>query len=120
MAIGRAFGFELEDAVESRYRRGYFDNDKDDLQSLFNHSEVFTKIKGPTSITSRYFTEDISDGLVLWSDLGRLAGVPTPNIDAVITLGGSLLQIDFRKVGLTLDKLGYEDATSINDLLKDV
>ena len=59
MAIGRAFGFELEDAVESRYRRGYFDNDKEDLQHLFNTSEVFTKIKGPTSITSRYFTEDI-------------------------------------------------------------
>ena len=120
MAIGRAFGFELEDAVESRYRRGYFDNDKEDLQHLFNTSEVFTKIKGPTSITSRYFTEDISDGLVLWSDLGRVCGVPTPNIDAVITLGGSLLQVDFRKIGLTLDKLGYGDAKTVDDLLQDV
>ena len=107
MAIGKAFGFDLEDAVESRYRRGYFANDTDDLQTLFNTSEVFTKIKGPVSCTSRYFVEDISDGLVLWSDLGKVAGVPTPNIDAVITLGSSLLQTDFRTTGLTLEKLGF-------------
>ena len=67
---------------------------------------MFTQIKGPTSCTARYFTEDISTGLVLWSDLGKVAGVPTPNIDAVITLGGSLLQRDFRAEGLTLEKLG--------------
>ena len=64
--------------------------------------------------------QGISDGLVLWSDLGRVCGVPTPNIDAVITLGGSLLQVDFRKIGLTLDKLGYGDAKTVDDLLQDV
>lgn len=111
MEIGKAFGFDLEDAVESRYRRGYFSNDKEDLQTLFNTSEVFTKIKGPVSCTARYFVEDISDGLVLWSDLAKVAGVPSPNIDAVITLGSSLLQTDFRETGLTLDKLGLDGLT---------
>ena len=43
MEVGKAFGFDLEDAVQSRYRRGYFSNDKEDLQTLFNTSEVFTK-----------------------------------------------------------------------------
>ena len=116
MEIGKAMGFDLEDAVQSRYRRGYFSNDKEDLQTLFNTSEVFTKIKGPTSVTARYFTEDISQGLVLWSDLGRLAGVPTPNIDAVITLGGSLLQENFFETGLTLKKLGFNGET-LKDIL---
>lgn len=106
MAIGAAFGFEIEDATQCRARRGYLANEVDDLQYQFNTSEVFTQIKGPTSCTARYFTEDISTGLVLWSDLGKVAGVPTPNIDAVITLGGSLLQRDFRAEGLTLEKLG--------------
>lgn len=106
MAIGAAFGFEIEDATQSRARRGYLANEEDDLQYQFNTSEVFTQIKGPTSCTARYFTEDISTGLVLWSDLGKVAGVPTPNIDAVITLGGSLLKTDFRETGLTLEKLG--------------
>ena len=107
MAVGKALGFDLEDAVQSRYGRGYFSNDKEDLQTLFNTSEVFTKIKGPTSVTGRYFTEDISNGLVLWSNLGKVANVPTPNIDAVIVLGCSLLQEDFYTTGLTLDKLGF-------------
>lgn len=111
MAIGKAFGFEIEDAVQCRARRGYLKNEVDDLQYQFNTSEVFCQIKGPTSCTARYFTEDISTGLVLWADLGRVAGVPTPNIDAVITLGGSLLQRDFREEGLTLEKLGFGNCT---------
>lgn len=119
MEVGKAFGFDLEDAVQSRYRRGYFSNDKDDLQTLFNTSEVFTKIKGPTSVTGRYFTEDISNGLVLWSNLGKVANVPTPNIDAVIVLGCSLLQEDFYKTGLTLDKLGF-GGMSLEQMVKAV
>ena len=78
---------------------------------------MFTKIKGPTSITSRYFTEDISDGLVLWSDLGRVCGVPTPNIDAVITIGNTILRRDFFEDGLTLKSLGMDDAKSVADLV---
>lgn len=111
MDIGKAFGFNLEDAVESRAGRGYFEDDGRDLQTLFNTSEVYTKIKGPVSINSRYFTEDISNGLVLWSELGRLAGIRTPNIDAVITLGSTLLEKDFYEEGLTLQKLGFSGQT---------
>ena len=106
MAIGRAFGFDLENAVESRARRGYFNSETEDLQYLFNTSEVFTQIKGPAAVNSRYFTEDISNGLVLWSDLGRAAGVRTPNIDSVITLGSTILETDFFTTGLTLESLG--------------
>lgn len=110
MEIGKAFGFEIEDPTQSRARRGYLDNETDDLQYQFNTSKVFTQIKGPTSVHARYFTEDISTGLVLWSDLGKAAGVPTPNIDSVIILGGTLLQRNFWEEGLTLEKLGFEDA----------
>ncbi|MDM8534488.1 NAD/NADP octopine/nopaline dehydrogenase family protein [Clostridiaceae bacterium HSG29] len=111
IAIGKAFGFEIEDAVASRARRGYFRNEKDELQHQFNTSDVFTQIKGPISCTSRYFTEDISTGLVLWSDLGRVSKTPTPNIDSVITLGGTLLERDFKEEGLNLKKLGFEGNT---------
>lgn len=119
MAIGKAFGFTIEDAVQSRARRGYFVNEDDDLQELFNTSPVFTQIKGPVSCTSRYFTEDISTGLVLWSDLGQAADVKTPNIDSVITLGGTMLQRDFREGGLTLKSLGFEGA-SLDELISRV
>lgn len=111
MDIGEAFGYKLEDAVKSRAGRGYFEDDGRDIQTLFNTSEVYSKIKGPVSINSRYFTEDISNGLVLWSELGRLAGIRTPNIDAVITLGSTLLDKDFYEAGLTLEKLGFSNQT---------
>ena len=39
--------------------------------------------------------------------MGKVANVPTPNIDAVIVLGCSLLQEDFYTTGLTLEKLGF-------------
>lgn len=119
MAIGSAFGYALEDAAESRAGRGYFDDDGRSLQELFNTSPVYTRIKGPVSIGSRYFTEDISNGLVLWSDLGKLTGVETPNIDAVITLGGTLLEQDFHQSGLTLGKLGFSGMT-LEEVIKSV
>lgn len=108
MELGKAFGFDLEDAKTSRIRRGYFKDEDKNLQEMFNTSEVFTAIKGPISVTSRYFTEDISTGLVLWSSMGKALGVPTPNIDAVIVLASSLLDVDFYEEGLTLDKLGFK------------
>ena len=117
IAIGKAFGFELEDAITSRYNRGYFETSEGTLQELFNKSEVYGAIKGPTEVDSRYFTEDISDGLVFWSELGETAGIATPNIDAVITIGGTILERDFYSEGLTLSKLGLTDL-SVQELLK--
>ncbi len=108
MDLGRALGFEVEGALEGRQNRGYFSQDEKTLQEHFNTSPVFTQIKGPVSVTSRYFTEDISTGLVFWSDLGKALGVKTPNIDAIIVLASSLLKTDFYGEGLTLDKLGLD------------
>lgn len=110
--LGKAFGFELEGAVTSRYNRGYFETDEGSLQSLFNESEVYGAIKGPTEVDSRYFTEDISDGLVFWSQLGEAANIATPNIDAVIVIGGTILERDFYEEGLTLTKLKLENLSS--------
>ena len=120
-ALGRAFGIEVEGARESRINRGYLQEDKTKtLQELFNTSEVFTQIKGPTSVTNRYITEDISTGLVLWSSIGKILKVPTPNIDAIIVLGGTLLKTDFYKEGLTVEKLGITNANNKQDLINAV
>lgn len=75
------------------------------LVKQYNESPVFTHIKGPLSLTSRYFTEDISMGLVLWSSIGKELNIDTPVIDSIITLSSALLQRDFWKEGLTVEKL---------------
>ena len=120
-SLGRALGFEVEGARESRINRGYLQEDKSKtLQELFNTSEVFGAIKGPTSVTNRYITEDISTGLVLWSSLGKILKVPTPNIDAIIVLGSTLLQRDFYAEGLTVEKLGITNVNNKEDLINAV
>jgi opine dehydrogenase len=43
--------------------------------------------------------------------LGRLAGVPTPTMDALIHLASLSLGIDFNQAGLTLEKLGIAGMT---------
>lgn len=118
-ALGRALGFELDTAAVAREKRGYFDSSSESLDKLFNTSPVFTQIKGPSSLTSRYFVEDIAMGLVLWSDLGKVLGVDTPVLDAVITLGGALLKRDYYEEGLTLKKIGF-DQMNTEELIQKV
>jgi opine dehydrogenase len=108
MALGRAFGYQLDDGTTARIKRGYLEPGQEPLHLKYNHSPVFSKIKGPMSLESRYFTEDISNGLVLFSSLGKTLGVPTPTTNALVTLGSVLLKRDFMAEGVTLEKLGFE------------
>jgi len=113
IALGKALGFELEDGRSARVKRGYIKDDPEaPYELLFNTSEVFTKIKGPLTVDSRYLVEDISNGLTMFSSLGKTLGVPTPVSDAIVTLGSTLLQTDFRKTGMSLESLGYEDLSA--------
>jgi opine dehydrogenase len=107
LALGRAMGYQLDDHVTARIKRGYLLPGPEPVHVKYNTSPVFSKIKGPLSVDSRYFIEDISNGLVMYSNLGRALGVPTPVSDAIVTLGGILLKRDFMAEGMTLDKLGF-------------
>jgi opine dehydrogenase len=112
IALGNALGFELEEGRQARVKRGYLkDEPNTPYEELFNTSPVFTKIKGPLSVDSRYLVEDISNGLTLYSSLGKALGVPTPVADAIVTLGSTLLKNNFKETGLTLEKLGLKDST---------
>jgi opine dehydrogenase len=63
-------------------------------------------IKSPPSLDHRYVHEDVGYGLVPIASFGRLAGVPTPTIDALITLAGRATGNDFWRTGLSLEKMG--------------
>jgi opine dehydrogenase len=58
----------------------------------------------------RYLVEDVGCGLVLWSSLGTVLGVPTPLADACITLASEIVGRDLRQSGRTLDSLGVTAA----------
>jgi opine dehydrogenase len=50
---------------------------------------------GPNNINHRYLTEDVPVGCKIYHDLGIQYGVPTPVIDSMITLAGSMHKKNF-------------------------
>jgi opine dehydrogenase len=79
-----------------------------------HESEPNRTIKSPPSLDHRYVREDIGYGLVPMAAIGKLVGVKTPVMDALITLASTALAVDFRVDGLTLEKMGLAGVTPEN------
>ena len=75
------------------------------------------RFKGPMGPISedRYITEDVPYGLVTYSSFGRMVGVETPTIDAIIQLASVINGVDYRAEGRTVEKLGIADM-SVSEL----
>jgi opine dehydrogenase len=111
MEIARALGIPASSFLDLFHSAGLTTAEahaSGDISRACRDSEPNARIKSPPSLQHRYVHEDIGYGLVPIAALGRMAGVPTPTIDALIQLAGVSLGIDYRRHGLTLDKLGLE------------
>ena len=93
-----------------RRRRPLF-RTRSDIARACRESAPNKTIKSPKSLDDRYIHEDVGTGLVPMAALGRLAGVPTPTMDALVHLASLSLDIDFNQAGLTLEKLGIAGMT---------
>lgn len=67
--------------------------------------------KGPFNARTRYISEDIPIGMVLWASLGRLADVPTPTADTLIHISSVIHDTNYWEGGRTMEKLGLADMT---------
>ncbi|MBI2358729.1 MAG: NAD/NADP octopine/nopaline dehydrogenase family protein [Deltaproteobacteria bacterium] len=63
-------------------------------------------IKSPAKLDHRYLNEDVGYGLVPMAEIGKLCGVQTPVVDALITLASEMNGVPYREQGLTLAKMG--------------
>jgi opine dehydrogenase len=79
-----------------------------------HESEANFTIKSPPSLDHRYVREDVGFGLVPMAEIGKLLGVKTPVMDALITLASTALGVDFRHDGLTLEKMGLANVAPEN------
>jgi opine dehydrogenase len=70
----------------------------------------------PKDLRHRFLVTDVGSGLVAWSSLGKLAGVPTPNIDAVVQIAGALTKRNFFEEGRNLRNLGLE-GKSVDEIM---
>ena len=87
--------FWKKSAIMSTYTRASFDKEG-----------AVAKISGPSSVKSRYITEDVPYGLVPIAKLARKFNVPTPTIDSVIQLASVINQTDYCQEGTSLEELG--------------
>jgi opine dehydrogenase len=111
MAVAAAAGVPTKPFVEIFYEMGYTTEraaQKGDAYVALQESAPNRWLKGPPTLDHRYINEDVGWGLVPWSELGRVLGVTTPVMDALITLGSTLNGRDYRTEGLTLARLGLD------------
>ncbi len=65
----------------------------------------------PASTDHRYVSEDVPHGLVPLLELGRLAGIPMPATQAVVTIAETVNGADYGSTGRTLASVGLAGVT---------
>ena len=115
LSLCKKMGYMALPTIERMYLMGYGIT-KTSLYEAYRTSPVFCgehPIKGPDNVFDRYFVEDTMYGLVTWDSLGRIIGVETPTMDAVIHLISTLHQKDYYAQGeRSLHRYGLEQLST--------
>ena len=114
LAIARALGVTVQSEPALGIKQGYML--EDNYSTGYSTAPGFLGIKAQPRLDHRYLTEDVGYGLIFMADLAARVGVPTPAMDAVITITSVVLARDFRAEGSrTMRTLGL-DALSAEEL----
>ncbi len=104
LSVANAYGADIISAKDWLVKS--YDTYGETLYERINNNKAYEEIKAPRNIHVRYVTEDVPTGLVPISELGKVVGVSTPNIDAVIEIASSIYKTNFRETGRSLKNLG--------------
>lgn len=94
--------------------RNAIDLNRDSKQVFMEYAQNSAP-SGPDTSDSRYITEDVPQGLVLLESLGTILDIATPIATSLIDIAGACLEMDFRRNGRTINKLGKENLRIILD-----
>jgi opine dehydrogenase len=111
LRIAEAYDCKIDKLSEHFFQMGYTNEQGRQggtAYDVFHNSEPNRWIKAPSTVDHRFFNEDIPFGLVPFSELGRLAAVPTPTMDAVVTLASAITGKPYRDTGLNLRRMRIE------------
>lgn len=110
LAVAAAYRCNIRSALDS-YNKNYGCQEKT-LREFAKNTEAHNRTKGAQK---RFLDQDVPYWLVLCSDLGARACVPTPVIDTLILLASISGGVDYRLTGRTLSSLGLGGA-SVEDI----
>ncbi len=119
MAIGEKLGMKQYTLEEEILMVGWNRDNADYVLPIYEaiHTPFLEVCEGPFTLSARHLTEDIPYGLVTYSSLGRLLGVPTPVCDAVTTIAEGLLGRDFHSSDCrTIKELGLNEDWSVEQI----
>ena len=116
IAVAKALGIELR-SIREDYVAMYECGDKDTpLYQLCKNNPGYQGIMTSNTLATRYVLEDIPFSLEPIQAIARVAGVATPNIDAIVVLARTILG-DKMQVGRNAKTLGIEGLNK-EELLK--
>lgn len=113
MAVLQHLGFEPVPYVEACKFRNSLDEGEDAKKVFFDYAAMPTRAKGPTTVDSRYITEDVSQGLVMLESMAAVLDIKTPVATALIEIASAALGRDLRCQGRSLERLGRDRVHSI-------
>jgi opine dehydrogenase len=118
MALGEKLGlkqYTLEEEIKMvKWNRDGVDKVLPFYEAI--HTPFLEVCEGPFTLNTRHLTEDVPYGLVTFESLGKILGVPTPIISAIITISEGLLDRDFRTNGRTVEALGLNSKWSLEEI----
>lgn len=118
MAIGEKLGmkqYTLEEEIRMvKWNRGGVDTVLPFYEAI--HTPFLEVCEGPFKLEARHLTEDVPYGLVTYESLGKMLGVETPIITAIISISEGLLGQDFRAMGRTVQALGFDPGWTVEQL----
>ncbi len=111
MDVLEAVGCSRLPYVEACKHRNSTD-DRDATEVFFDYA-YNSSPDGPCVPNSRYITEDVPEGLVMLESLGKHLHIKTPICTSLIELSSSILNLDFRFTGRSVEKLEKENIEKI-------
>jgi opine dehydrogenase len=107
-AVASAFGHDLPPLIEEMQAIGTVEPGAPggDLVAAISSGEANRRIKAPDSLAHRYYREDFGHGLLPFTVLAGIAGVPAPTADALLRIAQTLLGVDLTAQGRTAARMG--------------
>ena len=117
LAIAGALGVTISSEPALGIRQGYMR--EENYSTGYSTAPGFLGIRAQNRLEHRYLTEDVGFSLIFLADLAARLGVPTPVIDAEITITSVILGHDLRGeavrtvIALGLDGLSAEQLAAL-------
>ena len=118
VAVARALGANVP-SLQDWFQRVYGVREATLVETIkrlsYDDDGAYVDNRAAKTLDHKYVTEDVPTGLMPMASLGRVAGVTTPAIDAVIAIAQFQLGRSFEREERTLERLGLSglDAAGI-------